>query len=77
VRLEMGNTGPGIPAEEQAKIFDRFHRVDAARNRGVDGIGLGLSLAREIVRAHGGELVLKESRPGWTCFAMRLPHRLS
>jgi heavy metal sensor kinase len=77
VRLEMGNTGPGIPAEEQSKIFDRFHRVDAARNRGVDGIGLGLSLAREIVRAHGGELVLKESRPGWTCFAMRLPHRLS
>ena len=72
-RLEVGNTGPGIPAEEQAKIFDRFHRGDAARGRGVDGVGLGLSLAREIVRAHGGELGLKESRAGWTCFAVRLP----
>ncbi|MCX6929999.1 MAG: ATP-binding protein [Verrucomicrobia bacterium] len=76
-RLEVGNTGPGIPAEEHSKIFDRFHRVDAARSRGLDGVGLGLSLAREIVRAHGGELVLKESQAGWTCFAVRLPRRLS
>jgi signal transduction histidine kinase len=46
--------------------------VDAARERKVDGVGLGLSLAREIVRAHGGELELRESQPGWTCFVMRL-----
>ena len=50
----------------------RFHRVDAARQRKVDGIGLGLSLAREIIRAHGGELELQESRPGWTRFRMRM-----
>ena len=54
-----------------------FHRGDAARGRGVDGVGLGLSLAREIVRAHGGELGLQESRAGWTCFAVRLPRRRS
>jgi len=64
------NTGPGIPAAEQAKVFERFYR--AGRGAGVDGIGLGLSLAREIVRAHGGELVLRESGPGRTCFALRL-----
>jgi two-component system heavy metal sensor histidine kinase CusS len=71
--LTVGNTGPGIAAEEQAKIFDRFHRVEAARSRNVDGIGLGLSLAREIVRAHGGDLTLKESRPSWTVFQLQLP----
>jgi signal transduction histidine kinase len=71
--LTIGNSGPGIAPEEQAKVFARFHRVEAARSRAVDGIGLGLSLAREIVRAHGGELALKESRPGWTVFELRLP----
>lgn len=72
VTLEVGNSGPGIAPAEQAKIFDRFHRVEAARSRNVDGLGLGLSLAREIIRAHGGELVLKESRPGWTVFELRM-----
>jgi signal transduction histidine kinase len=72
VQLEVGNTGPGIAAGEQAKVFDRFHRVEAARSRNVDGIGLGLSLAREIIRAHGGELTLQESRPGWTSFKVVL-----
>lgn len=73
VTLEVGNSGPGIAPAEQEKIFDRFHRVEAARSRNVDGIGLGLSLAREILRAHGGDLTLKESRPGWTVFELRLP----
>ena len=70
--LTIGNSGPGIPADDQDRIFTRFHRVDAARQRKVEGIGLGLSLAREIVRAHGGELQLLESRPGWTVFRMRM-----
>lgn len=71
--LEIGNSGPGIPIADQALVFTRFHRVDAARQRQVEGIGLGLSLALEIVRAHGGELVLRDSRPGWTCFALSVP----
>jgi heavy metal sensor kinase len=66
------NSGPGIPAEDQPRIFDRFYRVGRAGRPGVDGIGLGLSLAREIVRAHGGELALKESHAGRTCFELRL-----
>jgi len=76
VVLEVGNSGPAIPPEEQPKIFDRFYRVYATRTHSVDGIGLGLSLAREIARAHGGELALKESRPGWTCFEMTLPGKI-
>jgi signal transduction histidine kinase len=75
--LTIGNSGSGIPAGDQAKVFERFYRVDQANSPRVDGIGLGLSLAREIVRAHGGALVLKESRPGWTCFALTLKAQLS
>lgn len=73
VELILCNTGPGVPASEREQVFTRFHRVDTARNRQVDGVGLGLSLSREIVRAHGGELALQECQPGWTCFVMSLP----
>lgn len=71
--LNVCNTGPGIPAAEQSRVFDRFYRADATRDRQADGLGLGLSLAREIVRGHGGEIVLQESRPGRTCFTLTLP----
>jgi signal transduction histidine kinase len=70
--LTIGNSGPGIPDADQGRVFTRFHRVDPARQRKVDGVGLGLSLAREIVRAHDGELELLESRPGWTSFRLRM-----
>ena len=68
--LTICNTGPGIPAEDQARIFDRFYRSD--RTRTAEGLGLGLSLAREIIHAHQGRLLLKESRPGLTCFTLSL-----
>jgi two-component system, OmpR family, heavy metal sensor histidine kinase CusS len=73
VQVDICNGGPGISLEDQPKLFDRFFRATAARDRGVDGVGLGLSLAREIARAHGGSLVLQQSRPGHTCFVMSLP----
>jgi signal transduction histidine kinase len=68
--VTIGNSGPGIPAEDQEKIFHRFYRV--RQNPATEGMGLGLSLAREIIHAHGGELVLKESAPGWTVFQASL-----
>ncbi len=77
VVLTVSNSGPGIPLSDQSRIFTRFHRVNSARDRNVDGVGLGLSLAREIVKAHGGELELRESRPGWTCFELWIPHALA
>ncbi len=73
VVFTVSNTGPGIPPEEQPRVFDRFYRVKHVGNTGTDGIGLGLSLAREIVRAHGGEILLKESTPERTCFEVRVP----
>jgi two-component system OmpR family sensor kinase len=60
-RLEVSDTGIGMPADELPLVFERFHRVDPARSEG--GAGLGLSIARQIARAHGGEIEAK-SEPG-------------
>ncbi|MEN6403968.1 MAG: ATP-binding protein, partial [Armatimonadia bacterium] len=72
-RLTVINTGVGVPPEDLHKVFQRFYRANKARDRAVDGIGLGLSLAREIVRAHGGELALVSSRDDHTTFVLSLP----
>ena len=73
VSFSLANTGPPIPQDDRERVFDRFHRVDRARSRKVRGSGLGLSLAREIARAHGGDLVLEPDRDGMICFALTLP----
>jgi signal transduction histidine kinase len=61
--LKITNTGPGIPAEQQARVFDRFFRGDASHGNTVEGCGLGLSIAQWIVNAHGGSIQLA-SEPG-------------
>ncbi|NPV47534.1 MAG: HAMP domain-containing protein [Armatimonadetes bacterium] len=71
--LDMSNTGPGIPPEDQERLFERFYRADRARSRRTEGAGLGLSLAREIIRVHGGDLVLLGSGDDRTTFRMTLP----
>jgi len=73
VSLAVSNSGPGIPPEDRRRVFERFYRVEKSRSRRVDGAGLGLSLAREIARAHGGELTLTETTPGLTTFLLNLP----
>lgn len=69
----IGNSGPGIPEDDLGRVFERFYRADKARNRRIEGAGLGLSLAREIARAHRGDLKLLASKPGWTSFRLSLP----
>ena len=66
-----------IPQADQAKVFDRFYRADAARSREIEGVGLGLALAREMARAHGGDLVLLQSNEQRTTFELRLPLKSS
>ncbi|MEU6843350.1 HAMP domain-containing sensor histidine kinase [Streptomyces sp. NPDC046716] len=72
VRIE--DAGPGIPPVDLPKVFDRFYRVDKARTRDSGGSGLGLSVARSLVDAHGGSITL-DSRPGATRFTVTLPLR--
>jgi signal transduction histidine kinase len=69
--IHIRNTGPGIPAEARPQLFQRFFRADRARTRG--GHGLGLSLAREIARAHGGDVVLADGDREHTEFILALP----
>ena len=71
--VRIGNTGPAIPPADQERIFERFYRADPARSGRVEGAGLGLSLAREIMLAHGGALHLEASDDRITCFVMKIP----
>lgn len=61
--LEITDDGPGVPAEERARVFDRFVRLDDSRARSSGGSGLGLSIVRELVEAHGGEVHLDDQGP--------------
>jgi two-component system OmpR family sensor kinase len=61
--IVVRDSGPGLPADEAARVFERFYRVDAARARTHGGTGLGLSIVAAIVTAHGGT-VWAESAPG-------------
>jgi two-component system, OmpR family, heavy metal sensor histidine kinase CusS len=72
-QLSVINTGPAIPPEEIRRVFQRFYRASKSRDRAVEGVGLGLSLAREIARAHGGELALVSSTRDATTFVLTLP----
>ena len=73
VIFSIAYTGPGISEDDRARIFDRFHRAERSRDRSRGGQGLGLSICREIARAHKGEIVLLPSEAGWTRFELRLP----
>ena len=72
--VSVANTGHGIPAKDAEHIFDRFYRGDAVRQSRRDGHGLGLSICREIARAHDGEIVVDPNPVvGWAEFRLTLP----
>ena len=72
VSVTVTNSSHDIPLSDRERIFNRFHRGDSAHNRHIEGLGLGLSLSREIARAHGGELILNSTPIGQTAFTLRL-----
>ncbi len=73
--IEVADEGCGVPPEALDRIFDRFARADGARTRAHGGVGLGLSIADAIAKAHGGRCTVTASEHGAT-FALRLPVRL-
>jgi len=71
--VEVADTGHGISADEQRRLFDRFYRTSRAQNDAVPGAGLGLSIAKAIVEAHGGTIACTSVEGGGSTFAIELP----
>jgi signal transduction histidine kinase len=76
VEVAVRDLGQGIPADHHDRVFERFHRVDGATSRPGGGLGLGLSISRELAKLNGGALELERSVPGrGSVFVLRLPAR--
>lgn len=73
VLVTITNSSKNILQGDRERIFERFHRGDPARTRKIEGTGLGLSLSREIARAHGGDLTLDSTSSGQIAFTLSLP----
>ncbi len=73
VRIEVDDNGPGIPASERENVFRPFYRLDHARNQDEGNSGLGLAIARDIAKSHGGEIALGESSMGGLRAIISLP----
>jgi signal transduction histidine kinase len=73
VLITVGDRGIGIPEQDREKVFQAFYRVDDSLSSGIQGTGLGLTIARRIVRDLGGDLVCKPRRGGGTDFVVQLP----
>jgi signal transduction histidine kinase len=73
VVLVVEDDGPGVAPEDSHRVFERFVRLDPARNRNAGGTGLGLAIARDVVRLHRGSIELDRSALGGARFTVRLP----
>jgi signal transduction histidine kinase len=73
VYLEVRDRGPGVPADQRARIFERFVRLETAREHNPEGSGLGLAIVDQVVRAHGGRVEVSEREGGGAVFRVSLP----
>ena len=73
--LEVADAGPGIPAEHQPHVFERFYRVDKSRSRELGGYGLGLAITQWIVEAHEGHIEIESTAGKGSVFRIVLPSR--
>jgi two-component system phosphate regulon sensor histidine kinase PhoR len=73
VRIDVSDTGIGIPHEELTRVFERFYRVAKARSRDLGGTGLGLAIVKHLVQAIGGEVFVESVEGKGTTFSVLLP----
>ena len=73
VEVIIEDDGPGIPRESREEVFKPFFRLDDSRNPNYAGAGLGLAIARDVARNHGGDIVLDDSSSGGLRAVLRLP----
>ncbi len=71
--MAVTGTGEGIPAEDLPNIFERFYRVDKSRARATGGTGLGLTIAKRLIEAHGGKIEVKSEVGKDSRFSFTLP----
>jgi signal transduction histidine kinase len=71
----VSDTGPGIPAEHQSRIFEQFQQIDSSNTRAKGGTGLGLAIAKQIVEMHGGRIWVESTLGKGSIFQMELPTR--
>ncbi len=72
-RISVSDTGPGVPADKRAEVFERFVQVDTSDTRNVGGSGLGLSIAKMIVDRHDGRIWCEDADGGGARFVVALP----
>ena len=72
-QVVVEDTGSGIPEQELPYVFERFYRVDKSRSRATGGVGLGLTIARRLVEAHGGTITVRSQEGLGTTFTLTLP----
>jgi signal transduction histidine kinase len=73
VQIDVADSGPGIPPERQQQIFEPFVQLDRSFKSGIEGVGLGLAISRDLARGMGGDLTV-DSRPGHgATFTLTLP----
>jgi len=73
IEITVDDDGPGIPPEKREEVFRPFFRLDDSRNPETGGVGLGLTIAQDVVRSHGGEIILSDSPSGGLRGRIRLP----
>ena len=73
VSIEVRDQGPGIPAGQLERVFERFARLDNSRSRETGGVGLGLSIVKEILRVHGGSISLRNNPAGGLVATIEIP----
>ena len=73
IEILIDDDGPGIPPMEREAVFKPFYRIDQARNLATGGAGLGLTIARDVMRRHGGDITLSDSAHGGLSVTLRLP----
>ena len=73
IEITVDDDGPGIPDDQREEVFRPFYRIEGSRNPGTGGVGLGLTIARDVVRGHGGDITLSQSPNGGLRARVRVP----
>jgi two-component system osmolarity sensor histidine kinase EnvZ len=73
IEITVDDDGPGIPESERDDVFKPFYRIEGSRNPGTGGVGLGLTIARDVMRGHGGDIQLSASPNGGLRARLRMP----